>query len=285
MGFTKLSKRNKLWLELAVLLLVVYVGLRVFEYKRVYYPLQRLIPWDGELGKTKQDIYFNSSDGVKLNGWFFPAATNSPRRQLAVVVCHGNGGNVSDLERLCHWLADARVNVLLFDYRGYGRSEGRPGEEGTYRDSQAAYQWLRAAGFAATNILVYGESLGGAMAAELALREPTGGLILESTYTSIPDLGVELYPWLPVRLVSTIKYDTRKKLPKIKVPVMVMHSRVDDLIPFHMAEDNFAVAKAPKLFWEIHGGHAGAGEECHVGVEKFLAALEKARAQGGEVKF
>ena len=108
------------------------------------------------------------------------------------------------------------VNVFVFDYRGYGRSQGRPSEEGTYRDAQAAYQWLRQKGFPGTNIIAFGESLGGGVAAELAVRETVGGLVLQSTFTSIPDMGAELFPWLPVRWLGTIRYDTRSKLPRLQ---------------------------------------------------------------------
>src|SRR5262249_52582451 len=145
------------------------------------------------------DVYFETADNVRLNGWFFPAGTNSPRAALAVLVCHGNAGNISHRLELCRALLATGVSVFVFDYRGYGRSKGRPSEEGTYRDAQAAYRWLQEKGFAGSNILAYGESLGGGVAAELALRERLGGLILQSTFTSIPDIGAELFPWLPVR--------------------------------------------------------------------------------------
>jgi fermentation-respiration switch protein FrsA (DUF1100 family) len=268
-----------------MVLLLVYSGLRFFEYYRVYSPSKNFISWTLEKGRTRDDIYFTNADGLKLNGWFFPAATNSPRKQEVILVCHGNGGNISHLRKLYQRLSETGANVLLFDYRGYGNSEGRPGEEGTYRDGTAAYDWLRHSGFAATNIFLYGESLGGGIASELALREPAGGLVLESTYTSLPDVGVKLYPWLPVRLLSTIKYDTRSRLPRIKIPVLIMHSREDRLIPFQLSQENLAAANEPKLFWEIKGGHVAAGEECHVGLEKFLSAVEAARQDRREAKF
>src|SRR5262249_13829319 len=143
----------------------------------------------------------------------------------------------------------------LFDYRGYGRSEGRPGEEGTYCDAQAAHGWLVKRGLAGRNILLFGESLGGGIASELALRETCGGLILENTFSCMADLGAELFPWLPVRWMSTVKYETCARLPRLKIPVLVMHSRGDKLIGFHHGEKNFALANDPKLFWELQGGH------------------------------
>jgi fermentation-respiration switch protein FrsA (DUF1100 family) len=162
---------------------------------------------------------------------------------------------------LCEGLLGTGASVFVFDYRGYGQSEGRPGEEGTYLDAQAAHAWLRQKGFRGEHIIPFGESLGGGVASELALRETVGGLVLQSTFTSIPDIGAELFPWLPVRWISTIKYDTRAKLPRLKVPVLVMHSREDDLIPFHHAEKNFAAANEPKFICELAGPHNDAAWE------------------------
>lgn len=268
-----------------VLLLLAYAGLRRFEYYQVYHPTKKIFTWVLENGRSRKDFYFKTADGLKLNAWFFPAATNSSRKQEVILVCHGNGGNISYLRKLYTRLEATGANVLLFDYRGYGNSEGRPGEEGTYLDGEAAYQWLRQRGFAATNIFLYGQSLGGGIASELALREPAGGLILDSTFTSTVEEGAELFPWLPVRLLSSIKYDTYSKLPRVKMPVLIMHSREDRLIPFRLSQENLAVANEPKLFWEIKGGHAAASEETHEGMEKFLAGIETARRDQREAKF
>src|SRR5439155_4284294 len=122
-------------------------------------------------GRPFEDVWFSASDGVKLNGWFYPAVQNTPHSQLAVLFCHGNAGNIGDRLGICRALLSTGANVLLFDYRGYGRSAGKPSEEGTYLDGQAAYHWLREKGFTGTNIVPFGESLGGGIAAELAIRE------------------------------------------------------------------------------------------------------------------
>ena len=132
-------------------------------------------------------------------------------------------------------------------------------------------------GFAGTNIIAFGESLGGGVASELALRQALGGLVLQSAFTSILDIGTELFPWLPIRIMATIKYDTRSKLPKIKVPVLVMHGPRDSLIPFHHAERNFAAANEPKLFWKLEGDHNDpvTAERANYlkGFEQFLVSL------------
>ena len=274
-----MKKPSNGWRRLlkALLVLIFIVMLfRWFEHSQVYHPSRTMDATGAELGRPFENVFFKTGDGIELNGWFFPANTNSPRAHLAVLVCHGNGGNISHRLALYRALLETGVAVFAFDYRGYGRSQGRPGEVGTYLDAQAAYQWLTKEGFA--DIIVFGESLGGGIASELCLREKMRGLILLSAFTSIPDIGKEFFPWLPAKLLGTIEYDTRARLPRLKIPVLVMHSRADELAAFHHAERNFAAANEPKLFWEISGGHNDALDEPArfvEGIEKFLGLVER----------
>lgn len=283
----KVGRRRLLGWLAALILLGGYV-LRNFEANQVYHPGRAFITTGKELGRPFAEAEMAASDGVKLHGWFYPAETNSPLKDLAVLVCHGNAGNISHRLDLAGLLAGNGLNVLLLDYRGYGKSEGKPSEEGTYLDAVAAHEWLARQGFAATNIVVYGESLGGGVAAELALRKPVAGLVLQSTFTSIPDIGAELFPWLPVRWISRIRYDTHAKLSAIRAPVMVVHSREDRLVRFHHAERNFAAANQPKMLWELTGDHndgLGDPEHFNQGLRKFLAlvtASSPAPSQGGQ---
>ena len=229
--------------------------LRWFEHNQVFHPTRVLEASGADLGRPFEDVFFRSKDGIQLNGWFFPANTNSPRGSIVILVCHGNGGNISHRLDMAAALLATGVNVFLFDYRGYGRSQSYPSEEGTYRDADAAYNWLTAKGFAGKDIVLFGESLGGGVAADLAARVTTGGLILQSTFTCIPDIGAELFPWLPVHWLCRIKYDTVSKLPQVQAPVLVMHSRGDRLISFQHSQRNFAAANQPKLFCELLGDH------------------------------
>jgi len=252
------------------------IMLRWFEHKQVYHPDRTLIATGAELHRPRENFYVQSSDGVQLNGWFFPAADHSSRNDSAFLVCHGNAGNISHRLELCRALLSTGANVLVFDYRGYGHSQGRPSEEGTYRDALAAHRWLQHRGFRGDQIVAFGESLGGAVATELALRESLCGLILENTFTCIPDIGAELFPWLPVRRLSSIKYDTCSKLPCISVPVLIMHSRADELIGFAHGQKNLAAAREPKLFWELSGNHNDALSDANrfiSGIERFLQML------------
>ena len=277
---TPARKLTKKLIGLLLSCLFIVLMLRWFEHSQVYHPDRVLTATGAELGRPFEDVWFKASDGIELNGWFFPANTNSPRARLAMLVCHGNAGNIGDRLDTCAALLATGVSVFLLDYRGYGRSQGRPSEEGTYRDVQAAYQWLRQKGFPGTNIIAFGESLGGGVATELAVRETVGGLVLQSTFTSIPDIGAELFPWLPVRWIAKIRYDTHAKLPRLNIPVLVMHSRVDEIIPLHHGQKNFAAASQPKLFWELNAGHNDAlddREHFIAGLEQFLPMVETAR--------
>ena len=251
--------------------------LRWFEHQQVYHPSRSLEADGSALGRRWEDVYFATSDGFKLNGWFFPGNAGSSRSEWAMLICHGNAGNISHRLQLYSTLLETGVAVFAFDYRGYGRSQGRPSESGTYLDAQAAHAWLHARGYAANRIIALGESLGGGIASELCLRETIGGLILISTFTSIGDLGAELYPWLPIRWINQIGYDTVSKLPKLTVPVLVMHGRHDELIRFHHAETNFAAANDPKMFCEIGGRHGDplADRTAFLrGIEDFLRNLK-----------
>lgn len=256
---------------------IVLVMLWRFEHSQVYHPDRVVTPTREALGRPSEDVWFTAEDGTRLNGWFYPHERMNEPGAVAVLYCHGNAGNISHRVYTCGAMLEAGASVLVFDYRGYGASAGRPSEAGTYQDAQAAFRWLRARGF--TRVVAFGESLGGGVASELALREDLAGLILQSTFTSIADVGAELFPWLPVRWMARIKYDTRSKLGRVNVPVMIMHSRGDTLIRYHHAEQNFAAAREPKLLWEIKGDHNDALDDKEVfvqGLERFIDSLSPA---------
>lgn len=246
--------------------------LRWFEHKQVYAPSR--VMETCTLDWAREDAQFSAGDGCRLHGWFFPSEKGALRSELALLLMHGNAGNIcTRLGFYEAWLS-LGLNVFSFDYRGYGCSDGVPGEEGTYQDAEAAHGWLVERGFAPKNIIALGKSLGGGVASELALRREVGAVILQSTFSSIADVGAELFPFLPVRLINKIKYDTISKLPRIHAPVMIIHSRSDRMIRFRHAERNYAAANDPKMLWEIDGGHVDvleAGRAGYLlGMEKFL---------------
>jgi uncharacterized protein len=260
----------------AGLLMVMF--LRWFENKQVYVPTSRFDREGDWLGRPWEDVYFEAADGTRLNGWFFPCDTGSRNPQVVILLCHGNAGNISHRFEKYSVLLELGVNVFAFDYRGYGRSAGTPGEKGTYLDALAAHAWLVRKGFSPTNVVGLGESLGGGIVSELARRAPLGGMILQSTFTSVPRLGKELFPWLPVGWLARIHYDTLGKLSEIRVPTLILHSRGDTLIGFHHAEQNFEAASDPKWLRELSGDH---NETLSAGRSQYQSAIREFLVSSG----
>jgi fermentation-respiration switch protein FrsA (DUF1100 family) len=253
---------------------IIFVGLmlRWFERAQVFHPSRQLATTGLELGRPVEEVWLTTSDQVRLHAWYFPAAEDAPHRHRVWLLLHGNAGNIS--HRLSHadLLLQTGAGVFLVDYRGYGRSQGRPTEVGTYLDAEASYDWLRQRGYAPEDILVVGESLGGGVASGLALRREIGGLVLLSSFTSVPDLGAELFPWLPVRWLATIHYDTRSRLPDITAPVLILHGRQDTLVGLHHAEANYAAAREPKRLVSLPGDH---NDLPHSAADEYEAALSE----------
>src|SRR5437667_12144283 len=149
------------WARVFLGLVVVYLMLRWFEHRQVYQPYRQLETSGSELGRPYEDVHFETSDGVELNGWFFPADADSSRKHFVYLLCHGNSGNISHRLGHCAALLETGVSVFIFDYRGYGRSQGRRGDEGTYLDAQAALRWLWQIVLSGTNIITLVYSRGG----------------------------------------------------------------------------------------------------------------------------
>lgn len=209
-------------------------------------PDQHGLPWE--------EVALEAEDGVRLHGWYVPGPGGEAAR--TVLFFHGNAGNIShrlDSLELFHQLG---VATLIIDYRGYGRSEGRPSEQGLYRDARAAWHHLvDERGSPPEAIIAFGRSLGAAVAAHLASERPVGGLVLESAFTSAPDLGAELYPVFPVRMLARFRYPTRALVDGVDAPVLVVHSPDDEIVPFRHGRAVYDAAPEPKTFLRIQGDH------------------------------
>jgi uncharacterized protein len=266
------------------LLAVAYLGIVVLMYlgqSRLlhlpYLPGRTLTATPEQIGLAYEDVRFAAEDGVALHGWFVPA----PDARATLLFFHGNAGNIShrlDSLRIFH---DLGLATFIFDYRGYGQSHGRPSEAGLYADARAAWAHLTEdRGVDPARIIAFGRSLGAAVAACLARERRVGALILESTFTSAPDLGAELYPWLPVRTLARLNYDTRACVRDVEAPVLVVHSPEDEIIPFRHGEALAAAAGADLL--RIGGDHntgfLRSREGYRRGLERFIAALDAAAA-------
>jgi uncharacterized protein len=263
-------------LSLVGMLALAYAGLAVllwvFQDRLVYFPAYTLSVTPRTLGIDHEDVSLATDDGVNLHGWFIPATT----ARATVLFLHGNGGNISHRLDKIDIFRRLGLNVFIVDYRGYGKSGGKPSETGTYRDARTAWNYLtRTRAIPESRIVIYGESLGGAVALNLAREHPPRALIMDSSFLSMPDLGAELYPWLPVRWLTRFHYDSMSLIPQVRVPILIIHSRGDDIVPFHHGQRLFAAANEPKRFLEIEGSHNEgflvSGDRYVDGIAAFLA--------------
>jgi uncharacterized protein len=219
----------------------------------LYFPSRVIVQTPEEAGLDSRELSLETDDGARLHGWWIGARSKSLGHLL---ICHGNAGNVSDRVLHAALLTAAGFDVLLFDYRGYGRSTGRPDEEGTYRDARAALACLlEQPGVDPARVFCLGESLGGAVAVNLALERPLAGLVLLSTFTSVRELGRVHYPFLPAALIPDA-YPTVRRIPALRAPLLVLHGDCDDIVPLAQARSLFAAAPEPKLMHIFTGvGH------------------------------
>jgi pimeloyl-ACP methyl ester carboxylesterase len=280
---------QKFLLPVIRILIFAYIGLAIALYfgqsNLVFMPSRDVLETPKSMGIKFEDIQLTTKDNVNLSAWLIPAKDNDPIGKGIILFCHGNGGNISNRTSYLPIFKDLGLSTFLFDYRGYGKSEGQPSEEGTYADVEAAWQYLtQERKIPPQKIIVYGESLGGAIAsyivqttAQQNSQNSAAGLILASTFTSISDRAAELYPFLPIRLLSRFNYNSRDRLPNIKIPVLIIHSTDDEIIPFHHGDRNFQVANAPKKLVKLRGNHnegfLDSLETYRTGINEFLQKL------------
>ncbi|MBN2021875.1 MAG: alpha/beta hydrolase [Pirellulales bacterium] len=274
----KPRRRWRWYVKLPVFLLaalVVILGLAMlFEESLIFFPMRH--PggeWRPEW-IVPEDAWFHAADGTALHGWYLPC--DNPR--AVILFCHGNAGNVTHradiLRALREW---AGASTLVFDYRGYGHSEGRPNEEGVLADARAARTWLaQRAGVAEDRIVLMGESIGGAVAVDLAAADGARGLVLENTFTSIPDVAAFHYPILPVRWLLRTRLDSAGKIGAYRGPLFQSHGDADAIVPFELGRRLFETANEPKQFLRLPGrDHNDAHDQAYyAALADFLKGLE-----------
>ena len=252
----------------------VCIYLFFMQDRLLFYPnlsSRKITATPAKIGLDFEPVTITTSDNVRIKGWFVPAE----KAKGVLLFFHGNAGNIShrlDSLAIFHHLG---LSTLIIDYRGYGESEGRISEQGTYLDAGASWRYLtETKGIAPEEIVIFGRSLGGAVAANLATRTLPAGLILESVFSSVPDMAAQLYPILPVRLLARYEYDVKKMVQGISCPVLVIHSRDDDIIPFTHGVKVYETAVGTKEFLEISGGHNEgflvSGSRYQQGLARFL---------------
>jgi len=259
-------------LLLAVLALAGMVARHMNALERffIYHPERDILETPGDRGISFEDVSFTTSDSVRLHGWFVPG-----RSGLTWVWFHGNAGNISHrLDNLIELHRRLQHNILIFDYRGYGRSEGAPSESGLYLDGEAVIDYLRSRRDVDSGRLVlFGRSLGCAVAVEMAARREVYAVVLESPFTSVQEMAKRFYPFLPgAGLLVRTKFDSLSKINEVRVPVMVIHGDRDETAPFDMGRELFEAANGPKRFYTVEG--AGHNDTYLVGGPAYYEALE-----------
>ena len=252
-----------------------YAFLCFLANRSIYYPMkypQGL--WEFQEQVAATDVWLRASDGVRVHGWLI-----APKdARVITLFLHGNAGNLTHRVNHIQQITAAGSSILVIDYRGYGKSEGRPSEQGLYRDAEAGYQYLVAAGHKPERIVLHGESLGTAVAVALAARRNCGGVVLEAPFTSARDVAARVLPVLGP--ILTWGFDSKRAIAKVRAPVLVIHGTRDEVIPFDLGRTVFEAAGQPKWFWAVEGsGHNDiletAGASYRERLVAFYAALPR----------
>lgn len=227
----------------------MWAALAWLAHRSAFFPMRHPQGWwqvQQELGA--EDVWLTASDGVKLHAWWLARKDS----RVATLFLHGNAGNVTHRGDALREIRAAGSSVLLLDYRGYGKSEGSPSEAGLYRDAEAAYSWLLAKGFAEAEIVIHGESLGTAVAVDLASRRLCKALVLEAPFSSARDVAQTVLPGIGGLVMWG--FDSMSKIGRVRVPVLVVHGDADEVIDIGLGRKLFAAAQEPKQMWVIEGG-------------------------------
>ena len=265
------SSRKPGWLSVRILLLLVISLLAfvmLFEDRFIYFPSKypegvwdasRLQAGRGPNSAKIEDVWMTAADGVRLHGWYctppqVDGEESSPERgAMTLLWFHGNAGNLTHRYPVIEKLLEQRINVFIIDYRGYGRSEGSPSEEGLYTDASAAWDYLATERkIPPAQIIIFGDSLGGAVAIELATKVNAAGLIVQSSFTSIKDMAAQVMPFIPTFILRT-RMDSINKIARVRSPKLFIHSPADEMIPYRMGRQLYDAASEPKQFYEVKG--------------------------------
>jgi fermentation-respiration switch protein FrsA (DUF1100 family) len=260
----------------------VYVTVCLVAYllqsRFVYFPDREEAGTPADVGLDFEEVTFASASGTRLHGWY----VSVPGARYTLLYCHGNAGNISHRLESIRRFADRGLSVFIFDYSGYGKSAGRPSERATYADALGAWDWLtRTAGVKRDGVILFGRSLGTAVAIDLATEVQARGLILESPFTSAVELGARAFWWLPVRFLARIRYNSMGKIAAVKEPKLFVHSLQDEVVPYGMGKRLYNRAPRPKMWVKAQGGHNDVylepGSAYDEALDRFLAGLDEPR--------
>jgi len=228
-------------------------GLMYLQQKHmIFFPIKEVSQTPAQWGLDHEEVVFNTADDIELHGWYIAA----PGSEQVLLFFHGNAGNISHRRESIEIFHRLGLNVFIIDYRGYGKSQGSPDESGLYKDAAAAWQYLtETRGYSGEQILIFGRSLGGVVAAKLASEVDARGLILESTLSSARDFAQDVFKILSRVVVMRYDFNTSDYIQRVDYPVLVLHSPEDEIMPFHLGENVYRAANPPKKFIRMRGDH------------------------------
>ena len=271
--------KNMSFLNILLIIIFIYlistIAVYLFQRKLLYHPHSP--PYfsndnSGEgLSHKFEKIKINVSEEIKLNGWFH----FKDKTKKTILFLHGNAGNLDNRIYKLNWLGNLDINYLIIAWRGYSFSDGKPTENGLYQDANSALNFLKDKGIFDKDIILYGESLGTAIAAEIGQNKDFAGIILEAPFTSMVELGQKYYPFFPVKLLLKDKYESEKKIKNLKSPILIMHGMKDNIVPFYMGEKIFEIANEPKFkyFTDLDDHMMEYDEKLVSEIEKFINTL------------
>lgn len=257
---------------IVLVLMLALATLRVAasQSKYVYFPDRTVSSTPAEVGLGFEDLMLKTEDGETINAWFVPAPS-STSNAVTILFCHGNAGDIGDRIESLQTFNKLGFNTLIFDYHGYGKSSGTPSEDATLNDALACWDYLvDKRGIHPSDIVIFGRSLGGAVACQIAQHSNPRALVLESTFASVPDMAHAMFPYLPVRLFCRFNYDNTAAVRKLHMPILVAHSKTDRTCPYEQGRAVFEAAHQPKTFVEIQGDHNAGGLDTHPHYQKIL---------------
>ena len=220
----------------------ILISTYIFQRNLLYHPTENNYSGDQILVSIEK-VKINTQDGIELMSWYHNKNVNNYK---TILFLHGNAGSLENRIHKINHFKDININFLLVAWRGFSGNKGTPTEKGLYEDAESAVRWLKSKGVRENNIIVYGESLGTGVATEIAQNKNFAGIILESPFTSMIDAGKDKYPYLPVRLLLKDRYESNKKIKNINSPILIMHGKVDNIVPFHMGKKMYELANEPK---------------------------------------
>lgn len=242
----------KLLIVIVFIIILLNVWIYIQQPGMIFYPDSSIVMTPRDWDMEYQDVQLKSKDGVNLHGWYLPVKNS----KKLVLFFHGNAGNISHRGDSIKIFHELRLNVLIIDYRSYGKSEGKASESGLYEDAATAWNYLQQTlGYSPDDIIIFGRSLGGAIATELATKVNAGGLIVESSFSSIKQMSRIRLPFISRLVYSRYSFDTESKINQVRFPVLVIHSPDDEMIPYSFGEKIFNAANSPKYFYKMTGSH------------------------------